>query len=373
MLSALKIGMEGIDVSVDIEPTCSTGNCTWTNTVTTLAVCSECHDATEALIKNCGTYDQGDQTVSYCNYSLPNGLELSGISDHQGLTTLFTSTGDYTNTSFFQDIISPVGILSTLGNTHESEFPGDVFSNQCALSWCIQKYNVSISKNNMASKLVDTFHQNSAEPDANGDLHLIAPASFMADAGHDGSATFTVTQNVSRAFFYHFFTNVQFSSQISETPTLHTTGENGLSNYIWPMSTAQLTKAMSYLASNMTNVIRMSNTHIPGTPNTNAAGTILQDIPKINVVWWWLFLPGTLLVLSLAFLVMTVLASRKRGAMLWKTSALASFYHPLSQDGREKLRNAHGLKGLERIADEVQVKSELTEKGYRLIQEEHGR
>jgi hypothetical protein len=373
MTSALKIGMEGIDVSINIQPTCSTGNCTWTNTVTTLAVCSECHDATKSLDKSCATFDNNGQPGSYCNYSLPNGLSLAGVPDSDGFTTLFTTTGELTNTSFFQDLKNPVGILSTLGSTHGGQIPGDVFSNQCALSWCIQKYNVSVSQNNMTSKLVDTFHQNSAELDENGDLHIVAPASFMADAGHNGSATFTVTSNVTTAFNYYFFTNSQFFTQISQTPTLHTSGQSGFSSYIWPMSTEQLTQAMAYLAGNMTNVIRMSNTGAPGSPNTNAAGTTFQNIPKINVVWWWLFLPATLLLLSLTFLIMTVLASRKRGALLWKTSALASFYHPLSQDGREKLKNAGGLKALEKIADEVEVKSELTEKGYRLVQEEHGR
>lgn len=373
MVSALKIGMEGVDVSVDIQATCSTGNCTWSDTVTTLAVCSECHDSTLALIKSCATYDNGGDAVPYCNYSLPNSLALAGIADSDGTTTLFTSSGETTNTSFFDGIKSPVGILSTIGNTHGSQYPGDVYSNQCALSWCIQKYNVSVQQNNMTSKLIDTYRQDSAELDENGDLHIVAPASFMADAGHNGSTTFTISSNTTSAFKYYFFANSQFASQISQTPTLHTSGQSGFSSYIWPMSTTELTQAMAYLAGNMTNVIRMSNTAVAGDANTNAAGVTFQNIPKVNVVWWWLFLPGTLLVLSLSFLIMTVFASRKRGAMLWKTSALAAFYHPLSQDGRERLRDAQGIKGLERIAEEVEVKSELTERGYRLIQEEHGR
>lgn len=372
MHSALKIGMEGIDASIDITPTCSTGNCTWADTVTTLAVCNECRETTDSLIKNCATYDSGGEAVSYCNYSLPNTLTLPGTMDSLGHTTLFTSSGELTNTSFFENIRSPVGILSTIGNTHGTQYPGDVFSMQCALSWCIQKYNVSVSQNNMTSKLVDTFHQPSAERDENGDLHIVAPASFMADTGHNGSETFTVTGNTSSAFIYYFFTNSEFSSQITQDPTMHTFGIGGFASYIWPLSNSQLTQAMSYLAGNMTNVIRMSNNAGVGGLNTNAAGVTLQNIPKVNVVWWWLFLPGTLLMLSLSFLIMTVLASRKRGAMLWKTSALASFYHPLSQAGRERLRDAQGVKGLEKIAEEVQVKSELTEKGYRLIQEEHG-
>lgn len=293
--------------------------------------------------------------------------------DSFGYTTLFASSGEFTNTTFFQDLKSPVGILFTIGNTHGTQYPGDVYSMQCALSWCVQKYNVSVSQNNMTSKLVDTYYRPSAERDESGDLHLVAPASFMADTGHNGSVTFTVAWNTSSAFIYYFFTNTQFFSQITQDPTMHTFGIGGFASYIWPLSNSQLTQAMSYLAGNMTNVIRMSNSAVVSAPNTNAAGVTLQNIPKVNVVWWWLFLPGTLLVLSLSFLIMTVIASRNRGAMLWKTSALASFYHPLSQDGRERLRDAHGVKGLEKIAEEVQVKSELTEKGYRLIQKEHGR
>jgi hypothetical protein len=296
--------------------------------------------------------------------------------DEAGFSTMFTTSGETTNTSVFQHIKQPVGILSTAGFTHSTTVTlGERFSNQCALYWCIQKFNVSISQGNVTSTLVDTFTANGTElsPDTS-DLDIEVPASFMQDTGHNGSASFKVAWNVTSAFIYYFFTNSQFYGTIIEDPLLHTFGQNAFLSYIWPMSTSELSVAIGYLAGNMTNAIRMSNPVLANTEGTGAAGKTLQNVAKVNVVWWWLFLPGAMLLLSLAFLIATIAASRKQGVMLWKTSPLASFYHPLTQEGREKLQNAQGLKELEELAEKVQVKGEMTEKGYRLIHgEQHQR
>lgn len=374
MHTALKFGMEGLDASINIEPTCTTGNCTWSNTVATLAVCSECFDTTDQLASVCLPADNVTGSDAYCNYTLPNGLLLNGnMNEGTFSKTMFTTSGEFTNTSVFQHIKQPVGILSTAGFMHSTTHDfGDAFSNQCALYWCVQKFNVSISQGNMTSTLLDTFTANGTDftPDT-GDLDIEVPAAFMQGTGHSGSGFFKATQNVTSAFSNYFYTSSQFTGSIYVDPLLHTSGQTTFLSYILPMSTPELSVAFGYLAGNMTNAIRMSNPVLANTASTGAAGKILQNVAKVNVVWWWLFLPVAMLLLSLAFLIATIATSRKQGVMLWKTSPLASFYHPLTQEGREKLQNAQGLKELEALAEKVQVKGEMTEKGYRLTHGEH--
>lgn len=367
MRLALTVGSEGLSTSVPLEPQCSTGNCTWSDTVVTLGVCSECHDTTANLKESCEPpFFEGD-TGKYCNYTLPNGLTLSSIIGNDSFYTIFTASSGSANTSFLEDLQSPIVVLSTIGIQHNYSTVIPAFSNQCALSFCVQKYNVSMRKGNLTSTLIDVHQDRASVHDENGDLHIVAPAEFMRDSGHPDSVTFTVTSDASAGLGYGLTHSDAFRGSIQMTPPVHSAGETDFLTYIFPMDTAQLTQAMAYIAGNMTNAIRMSAATPASSATKLGIGAAFQDVPKVNVVWWWLFVPATLLVMTFVFLVGTVIASRKRGALPWKKNALASFYHPLSEDGRHKLAIAQGPTDLWSIAENVSVKRELTEKGYRMV------
>lgn len=77
---------------------------------------------------------------------------------------------------------------------------------------------------------------------------------------------------------------------------------------------------MDHVASSMTNSIRT------GPNRTEVHGTVEFSEQHIQVHWPWMILPAALVLLSVIFMITTmVLASRRFAG--WKSSALPSFYH----------------------------------------------
>ena len=77
---------------------------------------------------------------------------------------------------------------------------------------------------------------------------------------------------------------------------------------------------MDHVASSMTNSIRT------GPNGTAVYGTVEVSEQHIRVHWPWMILPAALVLLSVIFMIVTmVLASRRFAG--WKSSALPSFYH----------------------------------------------
>jgi hypothetical protein len=88
------------------------------------------------------------------------------------------------------------------------------------------------------------------------------------------------------------------------------------------------------------------------------------------VRWAWIAFPATLVFLALIFLIAAMIENARNGAMLWKSNALAAFYHPLTKEGRAKLQTASTASQAEEIAKGMSVKWQRTDVGYRLIGDE---
>jgi hypothetical protein len=102
----------------------------------------------------------------------------------------------------------------------------------------------------------------------------------------------------------------------------------------------------------MTKNIRNADTSHP------AVGTVRQGVPFVLVRWQWITLPCALQLLTLVFLVGTMVDSARRGAMVWKSSSLTTFYHPLTHDGRTKLGTTMHPRDMEMTATEMIVRWE---------------
>lgn len=137
---------------------------------------------------------------------------------------------------------------------------------------------------------------------------------------------------------------------------------NDIVNLMYGQNLSSLPTMMSNLAKSMTKNIRNADTSHP------AVGTVRQGVPFVLVWWQWITLPCALQLLTLVFLVGTMVDSVRRGAMLWKSSSLATFYHPLTHDGRTKLGATMHPRDMEMTAAEMIVRWERTDHGYRLVQ-----
>lgn len=102
---------------------------------------------------------------------------------------------------------------------------------------------------------------------------------------------------------------------------------------------------MDRVAQSMTNSIRT------GPNQTEIHGSVLVAEQHIQVRWPWMILPGSLVLLSVIFLIVSIVLSTRECAG-WKSSALPSFYHGLSgwdsseshPDGVDEMqRSARGI------------------------------
>lgn len=112
---------------------------------------------------------------------------------------------------------------------------------------------------------------------------------------------------------------------------------------------------MDHVASSMTNSIRTG-------PNaTEVYGTVEVSEQHIKVRWPWMILPAGLVLLSVIFLVVTMVLGSRRCAG-WKSSALPSFYHgSAAWEVSEQYRG--DIEGMERSAKSIHARLRTDEEG----------
>lgn len=104
--------------------------------------------------------------------------------------------------------------------------------------------------------------------------------------------------------------------------------------------------------------------------NTTANGTVLSAKVYVTVNWLWITLPAALVVLSVTFLLLTILTNRRQRLRLWKTSLLAVLFHGL--DGWTSMDDKHAtVSQMERTAQGLEVKLETPGDGKGLMLEKY--
>lgn len=184
--------------SLDVVPTCPTGNCTFPE-FQSLAACSSCQSLTYAVNKQCNAASRmdGNDTTTWtlCTFSLPNGLQLN-------LTTMELSTGPPVNSDYEGETIAATTLLPLVdateyggGNqtttftnlsapsTSNLDARGGSFLNitvlngiatydqmtvdasQCSLRWCVNTYEAKVINGNFSERLVRSWRNDSAQWD----------------------------------------------------------------------------------------------------------------------------------------------------------------------------------------------------------------
>lgn len=112
-----------------------------------------------------------------------------------------------------------------------------------------------------------------------------------------------------------------------------------------------ITQHMRRLARSMTNVLRFSSSRemLPGHAYTNET--------YVTVKWEWLIFPFALLLLSLAFLVLTMIKTSKDTVIgVWKTSAMPTLIYGLPEGTREKFTPSSSWSGSNGDTKRVRVR-----------------
>lgn len=96
-------------------------------------------------------------------------------------------------------------------------------------------------------------------------------------------------------------------------------------------------------------------------------GMVWENQTCVLVNWAWISLPAALLLLTIVFLILTVLRTNSKGARVWKSSMLAVLFNGLDLKTRQDAGAAVSLEEMRAAADTAKVRLVETKNGLRLV------
>lgn len=386
MNSAIYSGLWGKSSDLHINPLCSSSSCEWPE-YTSLAVCSQCSDMSSLALQTCGvdnitSVDADNQTITetrqYCNYTLPNGLMLAGNENfNMNITGSNSTVAGFESFGSINNTFSVLSIMRGNWNNSEPRQLQGVDVQQCAFYMCVKKYTAKVVNSTLQETIISTFQDAPKRERIDEDLILQPDAHFLNGTQGRLQGVFAIEGKAYNAFI----------AQLNNFWYGNTTAFGGYSSFsssdvarlLWTYGNADVASRMGDLAISMTTAMRNAGDmyNISGSQGVNETspleyivGTTYIEVPFVVVQWLWIILPIGMLFLTLLLTVLTITVSRRDGgSVLWKGQSLASFYQPLTNDGRAELRQAKNMKELEEIAERLTVKWAPTEKGWRLAKE----
>jgi hypothetical protein len=373
----------------EIPLTCPTSNCTWPP-YETLAVCSSCADVTDVIspsyaclnttIEWSAAWKGPLSKVPYsngtvCGYFLnvtsnapkllsgyvlpPNGSISSGealLVRAIPLTDFDTKEPYYGSGSIsFKHVRLPIldVLISTVKDGPRSAYSKErPMVHECMLTWCVHTMKSSYDSGIYHEEILSTYIEPALTTDPwpwetweveSGTwysytqaiaLHPHYPRPYGSDATitNDSYKLNNYTQANFMNFFDDFIPSFYTAANISTTPTLrHQNYNEGprvreLKFNPWQYPN-NITRHMERMAIAMTNTIRSS------VSNKMLEGKAYQREPYISIEWGWLSFPLTLLILTLVFLISTIVRTSGDGETgIWKTSAMPTLIYSLPKE-----------------------------------------
>jgi hypothetical protein len=388
------------ETSLDISPSCPTGNCTFP-TFQSLAVCSSCEDLTHTIKRTCynGTYEMnlGDPNSTvykrlYCELFLPNGLKvnISGVGNN--IYGAFASSG----------YLPPVG-QPKMGNTilNFSRIRGPVQdrygnvtqsprADQCSLHWCVNTYQSRVNNGHIYENITHSWHSHTTEywsdrPVMNGrKLVLVPPATSEQ---HSNNSNFTVaflaTNGLSSWLAEKSTTsNSQAVSvekgSLSWGPDKSVNSSSNSADMLRVFRDSEVPTLFANMAKSMTRNIRSVNSSqqtmfdgldgflnpITGVGPANGTAQTLQVY--ISVRWPWLTFSASLVAAAIVLLAVTVINTARRDISGWKSSPLPILLQALEESESDSLRPTRDIVEMEKLASSINVELRDAESGFKL-------
>lgn len=337
---------------------CPTGNCTFAP-YQTLGFCSRCANITDALHLS----STGSSTMTNYHYQLRNGLQLNTA---YSMPYIMNSTTGLKLLKLDMDdaaIILNFTAISSAG----SGIPPEPSATECALFFCVDTYEASVREGVFSeTRIAMNISSNTTISGAatTQDFSLAPETCFFNgtryDQPHEHSEKCTYNVNwLSRLAMANSLSSLLagkgslFASyrQSWSSDTIEALyGVNG--NY------TDINSVFESLASSLTINARFQICE------ATVNGTAWTVVSYVHVRWPWLILPGALVVLSLVFLVVTILHTRNQ--YIWKSSPLALLFSDLAIDAPTPLKRDPTLKGMEDTSRNMEVWLETTPDGVRL-------
>ena len=349
-----------------IPSVCPTGRCSWAP-FSSLGVCQQCKIVSDALMPVCqrkviAKVNNVSGALNPCGYrlnatfvtglhGLNGGFETSVV----GLTTIMVGSKeeslgrrDYWNSTHFRN--SPYAI----SNFYVAYVPGgypQVLRNatpvllECLFQWCVKTMEASHVGGRLQESVLSIYRP----PDAGSKYSAPgtaphAPFSLMA-----GDKSFTVAANATLRINHALLANLPWElSNITSGPSKEDLGNW---NFIHT-APYNINTLLDPIADTMSDYLRsQANTGVE-----QVSGSAWGPEPFVKTQWLWLLLPCSLLLGTLLLICGTIAKSRKQKVPSWKSSALATLLHGLSQETRAQFAVDAQQSEIEAVSQKLHVK-----------------
>ncbi|CAO2655607.1 Nn.00g044100.m01.CDS01 [Neocucurbitaria sp. VM-36] len=373
----------------DIPVSCPTSNCTWP-VYETLGVCSECADISSYLNYTCltsrvdwtvnqnGGYgiEGGYPNATMCGYFLNatsehpilmSGYLLGSENGSKGdalimrtlpLTAPLSKIRHYGDGSIhfkhLRHVIIDALIVSSANGSAAGAYRGaPPAALECVLSWCVKTLRSTYDEGRYHEEIIGTFFNTTTSPSPDPwtseyyetDAENGTDITYLPDIDiyvektlNENKTTIFGMSNDTAAVVIQSFIDI-FPAQTSATnestvPLLrYRTWQIGppymreLDFNPW-VAPNNVTRHMERLATALTNEIRSVKSNATFVPGSAYGREVF-----IYVKWEWLSFPLLLLLLSLAFLISTMVKTSKDGGMgIWKNSAMPTLIYSLPKE-----------------------------------------
>ncbi|EDU40877.1 DUF3176 domain containing protein [Pyrenophora tritici-repentis] len=378
----------------DIPLSCPTSNCTWP-VYDTLGVCSQCADISEHLDFACmvntvdwtsslsggfmveGGYPNATMCGYFLNITSHNPILMSGYIVNSNtsaysetlimrtlpLTTTLLHEPLYGNGSInfkefrntIQDVLIVSAVNGSAASVHRNETP---IAQECVLTWCVKTMQSSYSLGEYKEEILETFINTTSGPwpwiassfsdgTSNGtdsfflqDIHIdigITPSGRnISGYGMANSSVASITVGFTDVF-------PAFATVMNESSVPLLRYKTWMANVAWNrildfnpwISPNNVTRHMERFATAMTNIIRSSE----NMEMLSGDAWVMETF--ISVRWAWLSFPFILLVLTLVFLVSTIMkTSKDNETRLFKNSAMPTLIYGLPKETQGQFTNS---------------------------------
>ncbi|KAI1827489.1 hypothetical protein F4861DRAFT_536056 [Xylaria intraflava] len=292
MLSTKAAVYEGIisNAIADVPVFCETANCKWP-IFPSLAVCATCAES---------VFRTSCDSQTGCNYSMPSGTSIyssrAAPFEYRLVVAPSVQTPDFSDPSS-KAVISVFDIISSAKTPQDTV----VKAHQCELWFCLQSYNVTVT-NGIVNKFVTAeWSKSEFSPGSVAHYDEYIFQDIPAEMNARSNARYSVPL-VSLKALKAFMNKLTLgnASQVAGAVTYDT-------DWIQAMeaATEDLTGWISRLALSLTNHIQLTGT-VPPDGNVEYGGTAYVMASRVEVNWYWVAYPVSLMVFAFLYLLQTV-------------------------------------------------------------------
>ncbi|GIZ44344.1 hypothetical protein CKM354_000754400 [Cercospora kikuchii] len=393
-------GLFGSSTNKQVDPSCSTGNCTWTP-YTSLAVCSACTNLTDMLRE----IPPADGVSDITGWGLPNGNTEYGASATymvQGNAAVLPQknggqdsgnwTIAYSNMQNFTLFTAQSWYWAPLtGNTSS---PPHV--SECILHFCLRTYNASVNDGIFSESLISQW-PDPLQPlpksitDQWGFRLLREMIHRSATDGRtmwwqhapdnitEAEITLTSPQVEDQVYHISWLTMFGLRNWLTENWSVATSDQDTTSDVaqvmynaytgpsratVQPEDTSAALAAVAAMpgpAGLWSDVAESMTRHIrdQASGQQSAHGVAYAAQTFVSVQWEWIILPISLLILTLAFVSLTVAQSVEKEIPLWKSNSMPSLVYSFDET------TSHSISGHGRTGEDMEQHAKAFEMAMR--------